>query len=142
MFENDELFGLPEDVKVSMIKALLSLAGKDGAVDLSESGFIQRVIEDAGLTDSQFDEARKVFREKPTRESLLEPIKAAGKGRLLIQQLLLLAHVDGEYHSNEKAVIQDSSAYFGFDKEWFETIEKWAQEGSDWWARGMGLLGG
>jgi uncharacterized tellurite resistance protein B-like protein len=140
MFETSDLYDIPDTAKVGFVKALLALADADGNVDLSESSFIQRVIESAGITDEQIFEGRSVLLGKIDLVDVLSDIKEEPVAKLLIQQLVLLAHVDGEYHENEKALILSTVEHFKLDLSWLTEVEAWACEGMTWLQKGRKLI--
>lgn len=141
MFETSDLYQLPESAKLGFIKALLAVANADGTIDLSESSFIQRVIESAEMSEEQLFEARKVLLTKPDLEAILQDISEESVARLLVQQLVLLAHIDGEYHENEKRLIASVASHFKFETEWLSGVEAWAQDGMNWLQRGRNFIG-
>ena len=140
MFETSDLYQLPESAKLGFIKALLAVANADGTIDLSESSFIQRVIESAEMSEDQLFEARKVLIDQPELGVILSDIAEESVGRLLVQQLVLLAHIDGEYHANEKTLIDSVASHFKFKKEWVEGVEAWAEDGMKWLQRGRHFI--
>lgn len=140
MFETSDLYQLPESAKLGFITALLAVANADGTIDLSESSFLQRVIESAEVSEEQLFEARKVLLEPPDLDVILQDISDPSVARLLVQQLILLAHINGEYHEKEKSFIASVARHFQFEAKWLAGVEAWAQDGMNWLQRGRRFI--
>lgn len=142
MWATSDLFDLPDAARQAFVEALLVLAHADGAVDLSESVFIQRVLDSADLEDEELEAARKVLEAPPPAEQLLKRLPNARSRKLLLQQLVLLAHVDGEYHEDERARVHEIATHAEVSEAWLGELEAWAAEGAAWKVRGEALLEG
>jgi tellurite resistance protein len=72
--------------------------------------------------------------------SALRRLKSQKTRRLLVQQAVALAWVDGRYDEAERAAVRSISGDLGVPEGWLEDVEKWAAEGHAWQQRGKALI--
>lgn len=140
MLATNELYEFPEETRIAFIKAMLVVAGLDGKFDLAESSFIQQVMDASGLNEEQLREAGKVLIDTPSIDETIIGVVEPKARRLLIQQLILLSFVDGDYHYNEREKVRHAARLFRFRSSWVESLEDWAAAGLDWRNRGQELM--
>lgn len=124
--------------KDAFIQLLLYLARIDGQVSKEEITAIQQTCVELGIDFSHLFE-----RHEPlllNLETILQQIASPLSKRVVILELVRLAHADKTYTESEHQGIQYIANLLGVSEKKVVEIEKWVQEGIAWIDNGVNVI--
>lgn len=90
---------------LAMVKGLISVAWADGQVSSDENEVIQALLEAFRATPSEAVEVHHYAKTKRTLDDVPVSELSYDDRRVLLQHAVLLAHVDGVHHEDEKTLL-------------------------------------
>jgi tellurite resistance protein len=90
---------------LAMVKGLISVAWADGQISSDEGEVIAALLEAFRATPSEVVEVHQYAKTKRTLDDVPVAELSYDDRRVLLQHAVLLAHVDGVHHEDEKALL-------------------------------------
>lgn len=131
---------VPITQQKAFLTALLYVATLDSHYHPTEQTFVQQALNASQLGEQERADVLKTLEVRPKIEEVLSQITDAHIARQLVQQLVLLAHVDDEYAAAERDGVRWIANFFGLSEGWVEATERWAADGMAWRRKGQELL--
>jgi hypothetical protein len=136
-----ETYSVPAEDRTSFLLVLAALVRSDSVVAVIERAAIERTMSVWGTSADAAERVRSVMDGAvPALPLDLTTFQHQRTRLLLIQELVVLAHLDGRYGSEERAFVGDACRHFGVSDGRREQIEDWVLEGVLWMRRGEDLL--
>jgi len=133
-------FSVPDCDRTVFIKIMAYLAQVDNEVSLEEKQFIDDLIFAWKLDEESIKEIYEILEKGSSIDSLLGEINEKKTGYLLIQELITLAHIDGNYGKEEKTAIIRIAFQLNVSPSRVEKLEQWVLDGLEWRKRGIELI--
>lgn len=124
--------------KDAFIKLLLYLARIDGELSKEEITAIQQICLELGLDFPHIFEGKEPI--VLNLEEILQQISSPLSKRVIILELVKLAHADKNYTDSEHKSIQYIANILGVSEEKIVEIEEWVQEGVVWFDNGIKII--
>lgn len=131
---------LPLDQRRAFFAALLYISTIDGEVHEHERAFIEQALSASGLPDADQEAIRGGLASRPPIEDVLLPLVGTPAARMLVRELVSLAHADGVYLDAERLGVASVADRLGLDAEWTRAMESWVADGLAWRQRGEALM--
>lgn len=132
------MFGefLSEDERKILVQAFAYLAHRDQHVPTAEIDQISTLARNIGF------DPEILVHDGQTLDiaALLKPITDDTLKRIMLEELISLAHADGEYSLPERAGLREIAACLGIDLAVLEQIEGWVEQGIAWRKAGKQLI--
>jgi len=125
----------------AFVAALLYVATIDDDFHSAEQAFVRSAFDAAHLSSEDQAAVETVLRSRPSIEQVLAPLKGHETARLLVRELVSLAHADGTYVDAERSGVARISDELGLSRSWLSQLEAWVADGVAWQRRGEALLG-
>lgn len=93
-----------------------------------------------GLSPTQIEDVVRAVHEANSVQEALTGLTDPIAGRMLVQQLILLANADRDYDAAERAGVRVVADVLGFASEFVSQMEMWVAEGLAWQDRGRELV--
>lgn len=132
------MFGefLSEPERKILVQAFAYLAHRDQNVKTAEIDRISTLARHIG-----FDPEILVHNGQTLNiAALLKPITDDKIKRIMLEELISLAHADSDYSPAERSGMREIAACFGIDPEVLEQIEGWVEQGIAWRKTGEELI--
>jgi len=91
---------------LAMVKGLISVAWADGQICDDENEVIQALLEAFSATPSEIVEVHQYAKTRRTLDDVPVSELSYDDRRVLLQHAVLLTHVDGVHHEDEKALLE------------------------------------
>ncbi|MDP3208678.1 MAG: TerB family tellurite resistance protein [Rhodoglobus sp.] len=128
------------DLEQAYGRTLIALAAADvTGITENEKEMIDRLFGELGFAEETRTSAWNATRDTADVIRGLATIQDPVRRRALIKDLVLLAHADGEYTSEERAFIQGVNEAFGHRQEFVARVEDWVRRGDAWQQEGVDL---
>ena len=131
---------LPLEQRRAFVAALLYVATVDEEYHSAEQDFVRSAFIAANLTTDDELAVIEVLRSRPPLERVLAPLKNQPVARLLVRELVALAHADGKYVDAERSGVALVSDLLGLPRAWLTDVESWVADGIAWQKRGIILI--
>ena len=133
-------FSVPEEDRAAFAKIMAYLAQIDQEVTLEEKQAIDDMIYAWRLDENSIFEIYEILEKGASIESLLGQLKNKKSKYLLIQELITLSNIDGNYGKNEKAAIDKIASELHVSNKRVKELEQWVSDGMKWRKRGIKLI--
>ncbi len=133
-------FSVPEEDRAAFTIIMAYLAQIDGEISLEEKQVMDDMIYAWKLDEKAINEIYEILEKGSSLDLLLGKFKNPKTGYLLIQELITLAHIDGNYGEQEKRTIDKISSELRVSKKRIENLEQWVEDGIAWRNRGIDLI--
>lgn len=133
-------FSVPEEDRAAFAKIMAYLAQIDGEVSLEEKQVMDDMIYAWKLDKNSIYEIYEILEKGSSLDLLLGKFKNPKSRYLLIQELITLAHIDGNYNEQEKRTIDKISSKLRVSKKRMGSLEQWVKDGIAWRNRGVELI--
>ncbi|MVN76503.1 TerB family tellurite resistance protein [Hymenobacter sp. HMF4947] len=123
--ENQLLQNYSEAEKTAYLSAIASLATADRQASATEIEFLQRMAQQAGLSQGSAQQVVAAASDA-TNQSIqqnLDQLKGSDLRFSLITDLISFARADGAYSNEEEAMVDKMAAYLGVNQEQKQTLE-------------------
>lgn len=137
---NMEVYGVPKEDSVQFVKCMAAIARADGQIVDEERVAIESAMQAWGIDGEDAEAVRNVLEEGGDVISFVQQFSEPRTAYLLIQELITLANIDGEYDEREKLAIYEIAKATGVSEERVEAIERWVDTGMQWRQEGQQLL--
>jgi len=124
----------------AFVTALLFIATIDDNYDPAEQAFVRAACQTAQLSPDDEAAINQVLLSRPSLDDVLVSVKDGPIARLLVRELVSLAHADGTYVEAERAGVAMICQKLGLSTTWLAAVEAWVADGIAWQKRGMELL--
>ena len=116
------------------VQALAHVAAADGSLHVDEEAAITDLLDAWDVSASQRSEIEQIMSNPSNQsiEDLTAEFDDSNTKFLLIQELVRLALVDGEYDEEERTGIARIAKRIDLPAAQFDEIEEWAERGSVW----------
>lgn len=131
---------LPLEQRRAFVSALLYVATIDDEFHSAEQEFVRSAFLAANLTSDDEIAVTEVLKARPPLEQVLAPLKNQPVARLLVRELVSLAHADGAYVDAERSGVALVSDLLGLPRSWLANVESWVADGIAWQRRGVALI--
>ena len=123
--ETQLLQNYSETEKTAYLSAIAALATADRQASAPEAEFLQRLAQQAGLSDAA---TRQVLTaadsaDNSTVQQSLDQLKSSDLRYSLVTDLISLARADGTYSAGEEEMVGKMAAYLGINPEQKQTLE-------------------
>jgi uncharacterized tellurite resistance protein B-like protein len=123
--ETQLLQNYSEAEKTAYLSAIAALATADRQASAPEAEFLQRLAQQAGLSDAA---TRQVLTaadsaDNSTVQQSLDQLKSSDLRYSLVTDLISLARADGTYSAGEEEMVSKMAAYLGINPEQKQTLE-------------------
>lgn len=123
--ETQLLQNYSEAEKTAYLSAIAALATADRQASAPEAEFLQRLAQQAGLSDAA---TRQVLTaadsaDNHTVQQSLDQLKSSDLRYSLVTDLISLARADGNYSAGEEEMVGKMAAYLGINPEQKQTLE-------------------
>ena len=118
--------------KEILIDLLMRLANIDNTFDRNEMDYVL-AIHLKHEVDMKTDPSRSV-------QQLCSSIKKDPSRVIILQEMLRLARIDGEFAEPERVLIDEVAKYFKITAEKFIEIDRWVKSGLTWSANGTQII--
>ncbi len=118
--------------KEILIDLLMRLANIDNTFDRNEMDYVL-AIHLKHEVDMKTDPNRSV-------QQLCSSIKKDASRVIILQEMLRLARIDGEFAEPERVLIDEVAKYFKITAEKFIEIDRWVKSGLTWSANGTQII--
>ena len=123
--ETQLLQNYSEPEKTAYLSAIAALATADRQASAPEAEFLQRLAQQAGLSDGA---TRQVLAaadraDNSTVQQSLDQLKTSDLRYSLVTDLISLARADGNYSAGEEEMVGKMAAYLGINPEQKQTLE-------------------
>jgi len=130
-------FHLSLDEKEALLKLVGYLAVSDDDISPAEHQFVLDLAHDLNVSaDGVFEKI-----DAQSLQKLCAPFTRESARRIVLVELLNLAHSDRIYFTEEAATIQQIAAVMQIPAADVEAIDDWVRRGNQWHAEGHLLLG-
>ena len=108
---------------------------------MESNGHTEEDASDSESVDAWFDAFEQAWRrgDDPCVEEALEQVQEEHQAAAL-QELLRIAHLDGNFHRDEADTIDDIAEMMGFPPMYVKKVDDWVQWGLNWVWQGEDLL--
>lgn len=137
---NIQDFAVPPEDRPTFVKFLAYLARIDGAVTVNEKQAVDSLIFAWNLTEEEIVEIYEVLEHGASIQKLTSDLKSKKSGYLLVQELITLAALDGNYCEDERKAVRDIAARCGVSESRVMALENWVEEGIAWRKKGLTLI--
>lgn len=123
--ETQLLQNYSEAEKTAYLSAIAALATADRQASAPEAEFLQRLAQQAGLSDGATRQvlAAADSADNSTVQQSLDQLKSSDLRYSLVTDLISLARADGAYSAGEEEMVAKMSAYLGINPEQKQTLE-------------------
>ena len=125
---------------LGIVGVLVHTMDLDRRATQDEVVFIDRFLERVGISQGERAGLIAEAREHEDVDDHVRRITSRRARIYAMQQTLLLALADGDYHKVERVGLESLAERFGLEEVLFEELEGWALEGAEWQIRGAALL--
>lgn len=114
-----------EAEKTAYLSAIAALATADRQASAPEAEFLQRLAQQAGLSDGATRQvlAAADSADNSTVQQSLDQLKSSDLRYSLVTDLISLARADGNYSAGEEEMVGKMAAYLGINPEQKQTLE-------------------
>ena len=123
--ESQLLQNYSEPEKTAYLSAIASLATADREASATETEFLQRLAQQAGLSQGSTQQVLAAASDA-TNQSIqqnLDQLKGSDLRFSLVTDLISFARADGAYSNNEEAMVSKMAEYLGINHEQKQTLE-------------------
>jgi len=123
--ETQLLQNYSETEKTAYLSAIAALATADRQASAPEAEFLQRLAQQAGLSDGATRQvlAAADSADNRTVQQSLDQLKGSDLRYSLVTDLISLARADGNYSAGEEEMVSKMAAYLGINPEQQHTLE-------------------
>jgi len=123
--ETQLLQNYSEPEKTAYLSAIAALATADRQASAPEAEFLQRLAQQAGLSDGAIRQVLAAADQanNQTVQQSLDQLKSSDLRYSLVTDLISLARADGTYSAGEEEMVSKMSAYLGINPEQKQTLE-------------------
>ncbi|MDO7884560.1 TerB family tellurite resistance protein [Hymenobacter cheonanensis] len=123
--ETQLLQNYSEAEKTAYLSAIAALATADRQASAPEAEFLQRLAQQAGLSDAATRQvlAAADSADNSTVQQSLDQLKSSDLRYSLVTDLISLARADGTYSAGEEEMVGKMAAYLGINPEQKQTLE-------------------
>ena len=123
--ETQLLQNYSEPEKTAYLSAIAALATADRQASAPEAEFLQRLAQQAGLSDAATRQvlAAADSANNQTVQQSLDQLKSSDLRYSLVTDLISLARADGTYSAGEEEMVGKMAAYLGINPEQKQTLE-------------------
>jgi uncharacterized tellurite resistance protein B-like protein len=123
--ETQLLQNYSESEKTAYLSAIAALATADRQASAPEAEFLQRLAQQAGLSDGATRQvlAAADHADNSTVQQSLDQLKSSDLRYSLVTDLISLARADGNYSAGEEEMVGKMAAYLGINPEQKQTLE-------------------
>lgn len=123
--ETQLLQNYSETEKTAYLSAIAALATADRQATAPEAEFLQRLAQQAGLSDGATRQvlAAADSADNQTVQQSLDQLKSSDLRYSLVTDLISLARADGSYSAGEEEMVGKMAAYLGINPEQKQTLE-------------------
>jgi len=108
-----------------LCKALRFLMGSDGVLATEEWQFLDASARVLGLDPALYREAEV----KSALLSQMRLISGEAAKRILLMELVNMAHADGEYNDQERNAVLEMATFMGISSDILGHVEHWVESG-------------
>lgn len=130
---------VPEEDKVPFLCMLALVARADGQISADEKQFIDAILLAWKFESNEIQQVYKILEDGADLVSVAASFKNPKSPYLLLQDLIALAYVDGEYSDRERIGVREISNAFSISEERVCAIESWVAQGVEWRKNGLVL---
>ena len=123
--ESQLLQNYSEPEKTAYLSAVASLATADREASPAETEFLQRLAQQAGLSQGSTQQVLAAASDanNQTIQQNLDQLKGSDLRFSLVTDLISFARADGAYSNNEEAMVSKMADYLGINQEQKQTLE-------------------
>lgn len=133
-------FSIPQEDQLPFAKFLAYVAQVDAKVTLEEKHALDDLLMAWGFNEQQVMSVYHVLENGGEIDSFASEFSSRKTPYLLIQELVTLAGLDGNYDERERDAIRLIAKSCGVSRARVGAIELWVEEGLAWRAKGAELV--
>ena len=137
---NIESYEIPAEDRGAFVKVMAFLAAADGEVSLEEKQALDNLIFRWQLDTQEVEDVYSVMNGGGKLDKILSQLVNIKTAFLLIQELVTLASLDGNYSDLEKKAVREIANQLNVSDKRLGDIEQWVEEGMTWRQKGLELL--
>ena len=135
-----QAFGVPKEDALPFVKCMAAVARADGQVVDEERQAIESAMMAWGIEGEDAASVQDVLAEGGDVSVFVQQFTLARTAYLLVQELITLAKIDGEYDDTERSAVREIATACCISDDRVCALEQWVDEGMAWRQRGLQLL--
>jgi uncharacterized tellurite resistance protein B-like protein len=136
---NIQDYAIPFEDRLPFLKFMAYIAQVDNEVSIEEKQAIDGVIFAWHLDEKAVMDIYDVLERGSSVKNFISEFKNKRSYYFLLQELITLAHLDGNYDKSEQKAVREIAALCAISKSRVEQIESWVKEGMAWREKGLAL---
>ena len=133
-------FSVPQEDMVPFVKCMAAVARADGEVSDEERQAIESAMLAWSIEGEAAEAIQAILSDGGDIGDFVQHFSQPRTAYLLIQELVTLAALDGQYDEVERAAVLGIADKSGVSQGRVVEIEQWVNEGMAWRQRGLQLL--